>query len=123
MPVYFSCLFSYHISSRCDSGIDVESTQKSTVLQNGSVMDDFVSTNELLEQKTNDASTAVTNQNGMTIDPINIVPHKIGIDSTTIKFASPVHEMEQDTDPQVKNSQSNSYEYDTFIVTEVNSNY
>ena len=96
MPVYFSCLFSYHVSSRCVSGIGVESTQTSTVLQH-------------LEQKTDDASTAVTNQNGMTIEPINIVRHKIGIDSTTIKFASTVHEMEQDTDPQVKNSQTHSY--------------
>ena len=38
-------------------------------------------------------------QNGTTEEPI-----KIGIDSTTIKFASSDQEIQQETDPQVQNS-------------------
>ena len=89
--------------SRRDSGIGVVSTQTSTISQNGTdTMDNLNNTDELLHKRQKiDISTAEAKQNGTTEESM-----KIGIDSTTIKFASSDQEMQQETDPQVQNSQS-----------------
>ena len=86
--------------SRCDSGIGVVSTQTSTISQSANGTDTMDNSNNTDEQQT-DISTAEAEQNGTTEEPM-----KIGIDSTTIKFASSDQEMQQETDPQVQNSQS-----------------